>query len=367
MQKEYQLYRRSGKLVYIKQPEYKELAFTASLWADEETMKDIGGVYKFTENKWESFYKKMVSPTDGRNFYCLIYTVEDEPIGEVSFHGYDPTTKIARSNIKIHHKYRNKGYGEEAMRLMLEYYFFDFDGEMILDKVGNEYGRVFAEKFGFQESGTYQKETTFKLTKSNFFYFKDSNVKNVSFIIYENINITNYALFWDIFNEVNKLSNKKIFNFEIISLTDKINYSNNLKLELDPSNFSALDSNIIILPNSTSMENIIQNENIIKSIVEVYNQCNYICAIGNSIAILDQIKSLAGMSVPNIENLSKLIKSEKLNKIKIVNKNFIDNGKIMIASNLMGMIEMILAIIFKVVGKDLVKQIEDKLGIKYIP
>ncbi len=39
----------------------------------------------------------------------------------------------------------------------------------------------------------------------------------------------------------------------------------------------------------------------------------------------------------------------------------------MIASNLMGMVEMILAIIFKVVGKDLVKQIEDKLGIKYIP
>ncbi|WP_315081613.1 GNAT family N-acetyltransferase [uncultured Clostridium sp.] len=366
MQKEYQLYRRNGKLVYIKQPEYEELAFTANLWADEETMRDIGGVYKFTEDKWESFYKKMVSPTDGRNFYCLIYTVEDEPIGEVSFHGYDPTTKVARSNIKIHHKYRNMGFGEEAMRLMLEYYFFDFDGEMILDKAKNECGRVFANKLGFQESGTYQKETTFKLAKNNFFYFKDSNVKNVSFIIYENINITNYTLFWDIFNEVNKLSDEKIFNFEIISLTHDINYSNNLKFELNPSNVSISDSSIIILPDSTSIENIIDNENVIKSIVEVYNQCNYICAIGNSIAILEQIKSLTGMSIPNIENLNKLIKSEKLNKIKIVNKNFVDNGKVMIASNLMGIIEMILAIIFKVVGKDLVKQMQDKLGINHI-
>ncbi|WP_252230140.1 GNAT family N-acetyltransferase [Clostridium sp. ZBS15] len=366
MQTEYQLYRRNGKLVYIKQPEYEELAFTSKLWDDEETMKDIGGVYKFTESKWESFYKKMVSPTDGRNFYCLIYTVKDEPIGEVSFHGYDPTTKIARSNIKIHHKYRNMGFGEEAMRLMLEYYFFDFAGEMILDKVGNEYARAFANKLGFQESGTYQKETTFKLTKSNFFYFKDLNVKNVSFIVYENINIANYTLVWDIFNEVNKLSNKKIFNFEIISLTDRTNYSNNLKLELNSSNFSISDSNIIILPDSISIENIIQNENIIKSIAEVYNQCNYICAIGNSIVILEQIKSLTGMSIPHIENLNKLIKSENLNKMKIVNKNFVDNGKVMISSNLMGTIEMILAIIFKVVGKDLVKQIEDKLGIKYI-
>ncbi|AOR23043.1 GNAT family N-acetyltransferase [Clostridium taeniosporum] len=363
MRKEHELYRRNGKLVYIKQPEYKELAFIAKLWNDEETMKDIGGVYKFTENKWESFYKKMVSPTDGRNFYCLIYTAKDEPIGEVSFHGYDPITKIARSNIKIYYRYRNMGYGKEAMRLMLEYYFIDFEGKMILDKVSNENSKGFANKLGFKKSGTYQNETTFKLTKKDFFCFKDSNIKNVSFIIYDNINMVNYTLFWEIFNEANKLSNKKIFNFNIISLTEKVKYNNNLKLEVNSSNFNVSTSNIIILPDSTTIENILKNENAIKIILEAYNQCDYICAIGSSVAILEYMKSLTGISIPNIENLSTLINSNRLNRIKVTNENFVDNGRVMIASNLMGTIEMILSIIFKISGKDLVRKLEKKLGI----
>ena len=65
------LYRRNGKKVYIKQPEYNELKFVQELWGDKDTMKDIGGVFNFSENKWEMFYKKMVAPTDGKNFYCL--------------------------------------------------------------------------------------------------------------------------------------------------------------------------------------------------------------------------------------------------------------------------------------------------------
>lgn len=363
MHKEYSSYRRNGKLVYIKQPEYEELFFTSKLWKDEETMKDIGGIYNFTKNKWESFYKKMIYPTDGRNFYCLIYTTDDKPVGEVSFHGYDPTTKIARSNIKIHHKHRNKGYGEEAMRLMLEYYFYDFEGEMILDKVKNNYSKNFASKLGFQESGIYQNESTFKLSKKNFSYFKDCNVKNVSFIVYENIDITNYTLFYDILNWVNNIEKKKIFDLKIVSLGGEIKFTNNLKLEIESFDNNISDCNIMILPNSLEIDKVINNQKAINIINNIYNQCNYICSIGNSIAILEKIKSLTGIYIPNVENIQKLLANQRLDNIKLTNKNFIDNGKIMIACNLMGVIDMILSIILKVSGKEVVKKIEKKLGI----
>ena len=110
------IYRRNGKKVYIKQPDWAELEFVSTLWADEDTMKDIGGVYSFSESKWEMFYNKMVYPGDGKNFYCLIYeALEDKPVGEVSFHGYDCVTKSARFNIKVLYSERRKGYGEEAL------------------------------------------------------------------------------------------------------------------------------------------------------------------------------------------------------------------------------------------------------------
>ena len=100
----------------------------AKLWANEETMQDIGGAYFFPKEKWEMFYKKMVYPTDGKNFYCRNISLKDKPVGEVSFHGYDSITKIARINVKIHYKYRNHGYGERSIKLLLEYYFLEFWG-----------------------------------------------------------------------------------------------------------------------------------------------------------------------------------------------------------------------------------------------
>ncbi|MBU5437146.1 hypothetical protein KQI42_03935 [Tissierella sp. MSJ-40] len=37
------LYRKTGSHIYIKQPTCEELDSISLLWADEETMKDVGG------------------------------------------------------------------------------------------------------------------------------------------------------------------------------------------------------------------------------------------------------------------------------------------------------------------------------------
>lgn len=43
----------------------------------------------------------MVLPTDGRNYYSLVYNYDNQPIGEASFHGYDASTQMAKLNVKI--------------------------------------------------------------------------------------------------------------------------------------------------------------------------------------------------------------------------------------------------------------------------
>ncbi|MFR3910919.1 MAG: hypothetical protein ACLTYB_07105 [Clostridium paraputrificum] len=55
------LYMREGKRIYIKQPILEELEFVASLWSDEETMKDIGGVFHFLEVSGKVFTKNGLS------------------------------------------------------------------------------------------------------------------------------------------------------------------------------------------------------------------------------------------------------------------------------------------------------------------
>jgi RimJ/RimL family protein N-acetyltransferase len=161
-------FKRKGNLVYIKQPDFKELDYVAELWWDEETMRDVGGVIPFPLERREAWYRKMVNPTDGKNFYCLIYNFDDIPVGEVSFHRFDEREGKADFNIKVYNKYRGKGYGKEAIQLLLGYYFYNFGGQVIYDNVGNVNGQKTLQSFGFEVVSEADNEVLFKMTKDRF-------------------------------------------------------------------------------------------------------------------------------------------------------------------------------------------------------
>ncbi|MCB2310459.1 GNAT family N-acetyltransferase [Clostridium tagluense] len=90
----------------------------------------------------------MVDPSDGKNFYCLIYNNDDIPVGEVSFHRFDAEEKKADFNIKIQSKYRSKEYAKEAISL--------------------EKGKKALQSFGFNIVSRSDSEILFKMTKERF-------------------------------------------------------------------------------------------------------------------------------------------------------------------------------------------------------
>jgi 8-oxo-dGTP pyrophosphatase MutT (NUDIX family)/RimJ/RimL family protein N-acetyltransferase len=161
-------FKRYGKLVYIKQPDFCELEYVSELWNDEETMRDVGGTILFPEDKRDAWFKRMVYPTDEKNFYCLIYTLDNVPVGEVSFHRFDKEAGTADFNIKIHNKHRGQGYAGEAIQMLLSFYFYNFNGQVIFDNVANENGQKALEKFGFEIVSANSNEVLFKLTKERF-------------------------------------------------------------------------------------------------------------------------------------------------------------------------------------------------------
>ncbi|MBE6048976.1 MAG: GNAT family N-acetyltransferase [Clostridium sp.] len=352
-------YRRNGKNIYIKQPDYNELSFVSRLWSDEETMKDVGGVFNFPESKWEMFYKKMVYPTDGKNFYCLVYTIRDKAVGEVSFHGFDSVTKIARFNVKIHHKYRNKGYGEEALKLLFEYFFLEFGGEMIMDSIPTEKAVRIAKRLGFSEVGQYKDGTKMKVTKDEFLNYRKESLKKVAILAYNGMDMNDYACIHDSLNLVNKIYNE-IFQVSVIALNERVTLSNGLVLDVDSENLDTYSPDIIVMPGGNNIEKLTRNNEIIKFILKNFNNCDYICAQGEGIRFLLRCRSLDGIMVPRfckeIENY--------ISKDKISDKNFCDDGKILLSSNYIGNFEMIISIVGKVGGLDVANKVKAELGFK---
>lgn len=356
------LYRRNGKKVYIKQPEFNEMSFVKELWADKETMEGIGGVYDFSRNKWEMFYKKMVSPTDGKNFYCLIYNYRDKPVGEVSFHGYDSSTSVARFNVKILASQRKKGFGEEAVRLLLEYYFQEFGGKIIMDNIITDSGVELGKKLGFEEvRKNANNSITMRVSRDTFLRTEKCTKTNIEILVTSDMNILDYTMPIEIFKKANKIMGKEIFNIKSIPMEETINKESEIYYNL--SNENKENPNVLIIP-SGAKNNIYKNKDyILDYILSRYNECDFICAIEEGITCLALCRELDGMLIPKGEWI-KSIESTYIENCREVNKNFTDNGKIMLSTNIMGSLELYLNLIKKVGGRDLEQKMEKEIGIK---
>ncbi len=338
MSKKINLYRRNGTKVYIRTPEFSELSFVKELWADKKNMDDFGEVYSFPKEKWDMFYKKMVNPTDGKNFYCLVYDLEDNPIGEVSFHGYNSATKVARINIKIQYDKRKNGYGEEALRLLLEYYFLEFGGEAIIDSVKTNSGKSLLKKIGFEELNNFRNHGTYKLTKKKFLNCKINNKKSIGVLSYDNVNLTEHSIVFYIFNKVNEILKEDYF--EVFSISNEID--------------EKICPDILIIPGGMGINEAIKDSILLKYIDKIYSTCNYIATFSNGLYFLEGLNSVRGISIPN--------SSYEIEGTIKINRNFVDNGKIMISSNLISHIELCISIVKKTIGDDVSIKLAKALG-----
>lgn len=100
-------------------PRFKELAFRENLLQDENTMKynkKYGWTILFPKTKWKSWYYTWVLKPN-KKFYRYV-EVDGKFVGEACYRFDDAHNEYIMS-IVIFDKYRNKGYGKNAISLLL--------------------------------------------------------------------------------------------------------------------------------------------------------------------------------------------------------------------------------------------------------
>lgn len=357
------LYRRDGKLVYIKQPEFSELNYIKELWSDYETMKDVGGTFEFSREKWELFYKKMIVPTDGKNFYCLIYNFENKPVGEVSFHGYDSATKIARFNVKVQYRFRNKGYGSEATRLMLEYYFNEFGGQIMMDTVGNDNGQNAIAKAGFEAIRKHGSEITYRLTKDNFFSIHRAGKRRVGILLYEGCDLLNVTTAYEIFSIAKEVKDDSFQVFTLGEKKDLVKTSVGMELMVDYTLNEVEGLEILVLPNTNNIEAVLKNEPIMYFIKKYFDGLEIVLSLCTGSLLLAKIGLLEGLTV----NINDIYKDELKNYISRVNwssNSIVDNGRVILCNNIYDTLNSSLYVIKKLLGEENSKAVLEFLEAK---
>lgn len=113
-------YRTCTKLVI---PNYDDLWFRQEMMADPDTMSynhAWGGTIPFSQKDWASWYDRWIVDPEGRRFYR--YAVERTSgtfVGETAYH-WDERRSIWCADVIIAAKYRHRGYGQAALRLLCD-------------------------------------------------------------------------------------------------------------------------------------------------------------------------------------------------------------------------------------------------------
>jgi RimJ/RimL family protein N-acetyltransferase len=159
-----------GRRVYLRLPRVDELSFIRTLWADPETMAPVGGPVDFPETKARTWFARMVDPGGPSNCYCLIFNQDDVPVGEISFHRWDPEARSAGLNVKVLAAHRGNGYAKAALRTFLACFFGQIDGRLITDNVAirNRTGQQALLRFGFEHDAGVKDVFMLRMTRERF-------------------------------------------------------------------------------------------------------------------------------------------------------------------------------------------------------
>ena len=346
-------YKRCGNLVYIKKPKFEELEFTKKLWADYATMKDIGGVYELGDRHKATFFKKMISPTDGKNFYCLVYRNDGVPIGEVSFHGYDSANKIARLNVKIQAVYRGKGYGSEAIKLLLEYYFYEFSGEVIVEKANNKVAENTLIKLGFKETTP----KSYRLKKQEFTEKRNISKIEIGIVAFNGVSLSRLGFIAECLSKCDK---EKIgaVEIDVISKTEIVKSNIGLEFKVDEILSSRKRYDVVIFLDGIDI--IKENETTKKIFKKMIDSSKNVVVMDSAISILLELEYLKGMKVILTKEQREIYK-EELWKINFVDSHYIDNGKFLLLKGAKGVMEGSMYLLEKLYGKNNTDKIKDSI------
>jgi RimJ/RimL family protein N-acetyltransferase len=155
-----------GSSIYFRPPEKGEIPVIRELWEQPETPEDIKINSGFNDNDLEAWYNNLILQENRKCFYNLVYSKHPELVGEVMLYSYNEDDSSARLFLRILEEHRMKGFGRDAMELILHYFFFRWGGHIIYcePESDNFLAQRILMKFGFEstfeETGKYRAKMT---------------------------------------------------------------------------------------------------------------------------------------------------------------------------------------------------------------
>ena len=142
---------------------YKGFVMDADIFMDMSNFRE----YTYAPERVDAYFDRLQSQKDRVDFLIM---KDEKPIGEIALKHIDETARQCELSIHLQNdSVKNKGYGTQAERLILDYAFQTLGmTAVIADSVlKNKRSQHTLEKVGFQETGRDDTFVYYKISKSD--------------------------------------------------------------------------------------------------------------------------------------------------------------------------------------------------------
>ena len=142
---------------------YKNFVMDADIFMDMSNLRD----YTYSPERVDAYFDRLQSQKDRVDFLIMS---DDNPIGEIALKHMDNTAKQCELSIHLQSDaVKNKGYGTQAERLILEYAFQTLGmTTVVADSVlKNKRSQHTLEKVGFRETGRDETFVYYQITQAD--------------------------------------------------------------------------------------------------------------------------------------------------------------------------------------------------------
>jgi transcriptional regulator GlxA family with amidase domain len=189
---------------------------------------------------------------------------------------------------------------------------------------------------------------------------------NTAILIFDEVEVLDFAGPFEIFNVANEVEGKKLFNVYTLSeFGETINARNGLKIVPDHTILNCPKPDILIIPGGIGRKVQMFNEAILKWINFLFNDLTYLVSVCTGAFVIGKAGLLKGLKATTHHASYDEFESVFPETVLVRNVNYVDNGKIITAGGISNGIKASLHLLDKISGEELGKKTAQEMEYDY--
>ena len=178
--------------------------------------------------------------------------------------------------------------------------------------------------------------------------------RNTAILIFNDVEVLDFTGPYEVFNAANAVSGQKLFNvFTIANKEELITARNGLKVFPDYTINNSPSCDILIIPGGDGRRIEMNNSFLLSWIKDTFQNLEYLLSVCTGSFIIANTGLLNGLKATTHHSAFDEFKKSFPEIEPVINKKFVDNGKIVTAAGVSSGINMSLHIINKLFGEEL--------------